>query len=610
MGTVYRAIDTVLERRVALKLVRTDRLGARTGRATIRDRLLREARAAATLQHENAVAIHDVGQEGETSFIAMELVAGRSLRSYIGDASVPLEMRVRWLRDVARALAAAHERGLVHRDIKPENVMVRHDRAVKVLDFGIACALGEVPPDAPPPASRGEMVENLRTTYTRDGVFVGTPRYMSPEQIQGAPVDGRADQFSWGVMAYEMLSGKPPWSGETASLSTLLDIVDAEAPPLREVASGVSAALEAIVTRALHKQASERFESMGDLVAALDRLLDARPGPRWTTLAVAGFAVAAIAVTGFALVERAMRSRAALPDTGSQSAKGALAGTSPVVPSMGPSPWPAPSADPPPAPWPDSPPQTVLRLDASRGIVRDGDRVSRWEDQSGLGNDAVAGRKAPTFVEHSAIAGFPALHFEQGACLVVADASSLQLGTYDFAVLAVLRYALAGEVGVVDYSVVTAYGMVFGKTNEDDPYVGPALFVSHPRPHNDDGRGESAFAQTAMDHMIQAPPNAFADGLPHLLAMRREGTTLEIRVDGDARQATVPLDEESAPGRPAYIGAQQKRHGVIQQFQGDLSELVVAEAPIDASAVARMESELAARFHLGHAGARADGGAR
>ena len=139
MGVVYRAFDPRLNRRVALKVVRAQRsdddLETSTGATA---RLLREARLAASLDHPNAVAIFDLGAVNGEAFIAMELVSGRPLREWIGDASVPLATRLRWVFDVARVLAAAHKAGLVHRDVKPENVMIRDDGDVKVLDFGIA----------------------------------------------------------------------------------------------------------------------------------------------------------------------------------------------------------------------------------------------------------------------------------------------------------------------------------------------------------------------------------------------------------------------------------------------------------------------------------------
>jgi eukaryotic-like serine/threonine-protein kinase len=269
MGSVYRALDTKLERPVALKLLRPDRIQDDSHeRARGAERLLREAKAAATIAHGNAIAIYDVGEVDETPYIAMELVVGRSLRACIGDATVAIDVRVRWLIQTARALGAAHARGIVHRDVKPENVMLSEDGTIKVLDFGIASSYerSEVTTSTNwAPADYDEWF----ASFSRDGVLVGTPRYMSPEQLNGASLDGRAAQFSWGVMAYELLAGKPPWLGDTVSYTTLLDLLHKDPTPLEEVAPDVPSKIARAVHRALRKSADERFASMDELISAL-----------------------------------------------------------------------------------------------------------------------------------------------------------------------------------------------------------------------------------------------------------------------------------------------------------------------------------------------------
>ncbi len=263
MGVVYRAMDTRLHRRVALKLLRVEPAAGGSEDAEARARLLREARAAAALDHANAVSIFDVGEHDGMPYIAMELVVGKPLRTFVGDASVSFEKRTRWLLDVARALAAAHERDLVHRDIKPENVMVKDDGAIKVLDFGIARRVQAVDPDATT-ATAG------LSTLTERGVVVGTPLYMAPEQMRGEELDGRADQFSWGVLAYELLSGGLPWrKGDTLSL--VAQVLTAEPVPLATAAQGVSPDVAAVVMTALAKNRNARFASMDVIVEALDR---------------------------------------------------------------------------------------------------------------------------------------------------------------------------------------------------------------------------------------------------------------------------------------------------------------------------------------------------
>jgi serine/threonine protein kinase len=262
MGCVYRAHDTRLGRRVALKVISD---GPRDGKADAdaNARLLREARAAAALDHPNAVTIFDVGEYEGTPFIVMELVSGRTLRGAVGDASVPAATRVAELADVARALAVAHKRGLVHRDIKPENVMVREDGVVKVLDFGIARRQsGSIDP-------HGHTETPALPTLTIDGVKLGTPFYMAPEQIRGDALDGRTDQFAWAVVAYELLAGRLPWRGADAMAvmaSVLTDRVDRG--PLDQ--AGVPRAIQDVVLRALEKRPDDRFPSMDDVARALD----------------------------------------------------------------------------------------------------------------------------------------------------------------------------------------------------------------------------------------------------------------------------------------------------------------------------------------------------
>jgi len=238
MGRVYRAFDERLQRRVALKILHPAPDGSANDSHASQGaaQLLREARAAAALDHPNAIAIFDVGtaMDGEAAlpFIAMELIEGRSLRSFIGELEPSVGDRLRWLLDVARAVAAAHRRGLVHRDIKPENVMIRdEDGVVKVLDFGIA---RRAKVDATAATSPG-----LSGTLTGAGVVVGTPLYMAPEQMRGEAVDGHADQFSWAVLAYELLSGRLPWDRNAESFVVISQILTRDAPPLRAIAPAV-----------------------------------------------------------------------------------------------------------------------------------------------------------------------------------------------------------------------------------------------------------------------------------------------------------------------------------------------------------------------------------
>jgi serine/threonine-protein kinase len=268
MGSVYRAFDGRLGRRVALKVISDPAAGPEANA-----RLIREARAAAALDHPNAVSIFDVGEAGETPYIVMELVSGNTLRRAVDAGDVPIAMRLDWLLSVARALDAAHKRGLVHRDIKPENVMVRDDGVVKVLDFGIARrASGAIDPHAGTESS-------AIATLTIQGVRLGTPVYMAPEQIRDQPLDGRADQFAWGVLAFELLTGKPPWRGPGDAFAVVASILTDEVDGGALDKATVSPGVRDVILRALSKRPEARFATMDELLRALMAAIQGDPIP-------------------------------------------------------------------------------------------------------------------------------------------------------------------------------------------------------------------------------------------------------------------------------------------------------------------------------------------
>jgi len=270
MGQVYRAYDAMLNRRVAIKLLRPDGLGPGTGdteNATVPSvtSVLREARMAAALDHPNVVSIFDVGEQDGNPFIVMELVNGRSLRACIGHPEIPITERVHWLLGVARGLAAAHHAGLVHRDVKPENVLVRDDGVVKVLDFGIA-RLERMPSQRP---SSGRMPAIATAGGTLESTLAGTPAYMAPEQIRRDSVDARVDQFAWGVVAYELLTGTLPWSmGNDGPVSILGAVLDKDPPRLSAAKLGIAESFVDTMHRALSKSRGSRFGSMDELLLA------------------------------------------------------------------------------------------------------------------------------------------------------------------------------------------------------------------------------------------------------------------------------------------------------------------------------------------------------
>lgn len=272
MGHVYKAFDTQLHRRVALKLLNTPRGdGAAAPQAAAL--LLREARAAAALNHANAVTVFEVGEHEGVPFMAMELIEGRPLRHLIGRPDIALVRRLRWLHGIANALAAAHAAGIVHLDVKPENVIVRDDDVAKVLDFGIARRRSFDPELAYPIRQDAERIHTL----TGGGSIAGTPRYMAPEQIGRLELDGRTDQFAWGVVAYELLTGRSPWPPGDDLYSLFSAIVRAPATPIHRLRAEVPEALSSIVTRAMAKMRDDRFPSMDQLASSLATVIEELP---------------------------------------------------------------------------------------------------------------------------------------------------------------------------------------------------------------------------------------------------------------------------------------------------------------------------------------------
>ena len=257
MGEVYLAQDTSLGRQVALKLLPVHLTGDR-GRVR---RFRQEARAASALNHPNILTIHEIGEADGHHFIATEFIEGETLRGRLKESRIDVGEALDVAIQVASALDAAHTKGIVHRDIKPENIMLRHDGYVKVLDFGLA-KLTERPSD---------NLEASTWADTQPGVVFGTLQYMSPEQTRGQEVDGRTDIWSLGVVLYEVVTGRAPHVGGSAS-DIIASILEREPPPLRQHAPEVQIELERIVHKCLKKDREERYRSAEELLCDLKSL--------------------------------------------------------------------------------------------------------------------------------------------------------------------------------------------------------------------------------------------------------------------------------------------------------------------------------------------------
>ena len=256
MGEVFEARDLRLGRPVALKFLPAANAADRTAV----DRFFQEARAASALNHPNIVTIYEIGDADGVPFIAMELIEGRTVRA-LASESLPLEQLAKLGAQVAQALAVAHKAGIVHRDIKPENIMVRDDGYVKILDFGLARVL---------PIIAGENDETRAAT--NPGMFLGTIRYMSPEQARAEPVTAASDVFSLGLVLYELSTGKHPFHAES-QLATLHAIASQPSIPPSHLRAGIPAALETVVLRMLEKDSRLR-PSAEEVHAALSGLSD------------------------------------------------------------------------------------------------------------------------------------------------------------------------------------------------------------------------------------------------------------------------------------------------------------------------------------------------
>jgi serine/threonine-protein kinase len=308
MGVVYRAEDPLLNRTVAVKSIIL--MDDPAVRSEYEARFLQEAKAAGGLNHPNLVTIHDVGREGDVAYMAMELLEGTDLRALIARGRVPLPLALDVMAQAAEGLAHAHAHGVVHRDIKPGNIMVVRGHVAKIMDFGIARV----------------RASDVRT---QTGAILGSPRYMSPEQVTGQPADRRSDIFSLGVVLYELAAGEPPFTAPTVT-QLMQQIATAAPRPPSAANPAVPAMLDLIVARALEKQPAARYQGAAELASDLRSCLAeiaGAPGPQAAVEAAALEAGAATPVEVDVLLDKTAVSAGAAATAAAPATTVADAGT-------------------------------------------------------------------------------------------------------------------------------------------------------------------------------------------------------------------------------------------------------------------------------------------
>lgn len=261
MGNVYKAFDSRLDRIVALKILNPSAIADEAKR----QRFMQEARIASALNHPNIITVYEIGQEADRYFIATEYIEGQTLRQKMQGSSLPISVVLEIATQIVKAMKVAHLMGIVHRDIKPENIMVRSDGYVKVLDFGLAKQL-EVDIVSNTGARRSAQV-----IKTENNLVLGTVRYMSPEQIQHLPIDRRSDIFSFGILLYEMLTGRVPFIGQKA-IDIAYEIIGANPVPISELVGGTASQFQFLINRCLEKDPTTRYQDTDDLLKDLRQL--------------------------------------------------------------------------------------------------------------------------------------------------------------------------------------------------------------------------------------------------------------------------------------------------------------------------------------------------
>src|SRR5215813_708513 len=271
MGEVYLAVDTKLDRKVALKILAPDVASHRDRM----ERFVREAKAAAALNHPNIAHVYEIGEDNGVNFIAMEFVDGVTLREKIYQERTELPKLLSFLQHTAAGLARAHAAGIVHRDLKPDNIMITRDGHAKVLDFGLAKLVAR---QAFSGSLSSEIVTVTLPQQSSPGVVVGTVGYMSPEQAQAKPIDQRSDIFSFGCLLYESATGRRPFQGDS-TVDTLHKIIHEPAPAITDFNPSAPPELQRIIRKCLAKEPEKRYQTIRDAANDLEELIDEMKGP-------------------------------------------------------------------------------------------------------------------------------------------------------------------------------------------------------------------------------------------------------------------------------------------------------------------------------------------
>ena len=262
MGTVFLAEDPVIGRRVALKLIRLDDSGSAEQQRLLAQGFLKETRLAGVLHHPGVVGVFDAGRQDNLAYIVMEFIDGQTLDGMLHSEPRPdLATLLDVCRQAAGILDYAHAHGVIHRDIKPTNLLVQHDGAVKICDFGIA-----------------KVMQSTEFTLTQTGMAVGTPEFMSPEQVLGQPLDGRSDQWSLAVVAYELVTGVRPFRAESYT-QVMARIMTLDPEPACQHNPDLPKSVDAVFAKALSKKAPDRFPNCCAFVEALESACLGAPVP-------------------------------------------------------------------------------------------------------------------------------------------------------------------------------------------------------------------------------------------------------------------------------------------------------------------------------------------